>query len=151
MDKIKQAKIEGYLLAFSLLHTRTIGYTFEFTELEYHDDILVSFINALKLDKGEEVIAKVTPIFDWKTELISLCDKWFFEIGYTFSRHDKPVKFFKEFSINGFIDLLSKFFDSDFKVYKVDSEPNFYAEIYWDDLIFVCNNKQFLLHFGNYD
>lgn len=140
-------------MAFSLLHTRNIGYTFEFTELEYHDDILVSFINSLKLNKGkgEEVIAKVTPILDWKEEIKGLCDKWFFEIGYTFNRHDKPVRFCKEFSINGFIDLMSNFFESEFTIYKVDSEPNFFTEIYWDDLIFVCNNKQFLLHFGNYD
>lgn len=46
---------------------------------------------------------------------------------------------------------MSNFFESDFTIYKVDSKPNFFTEIYWDDLIFVCNNKQFLLHFGNYD
>jgi len=150
MDKIKLAQINGFLQAFALLNLHTNHeYTFEWNELEYHDDILNAFKYNFNLEGDKNLgDVRLIPLDDWKAKLEKTCDEWFFEIGYPYHQFDSSVKFEPKHCINGFITILSDFFEGHLTVYKVECQPNFWYEGIWDDYIFYSNKRLFLLHFG---
>lgn len=150
MDIIKQTHINGYLLAFSLInHRADHGYTFEWKELDYHDDILTAYKLSFNLEIGEDLgDLRLIPIDHWKGKIGKVCDDWFFQVGYPFHKFDSYVNFDVNHCIQGFLKLLTDFFEGDPTVYKVECDPNFWYEGIWDDFIFYYDKNLFLLHFG---
>lgn len=150
LDKIKQAQINGFLQAIALINLHTNhGYTFEWNELGFHEDIPTAYEYSFDLNVDQNLgDVRVIPLDDWKKELEKACDDWFFEVGYPHHQFDSSVKFDPKHCIHGFITLLSDFFDSHLTVYKVECQPNFWYEAIWGDYIFHSDKRLFLLHFG---
>ncbi|CAN7248773.1 hypothetical protein LJR153_001079 [Paenibacillus sp. LjRoot153] len=122
MNSIKLANINGYLLAF--------GYTFECTEIEYNKDIITAFESNFKLNLDESLgDTQLIPIEDWKVKIEGICEEWFFQVGYP-TPTSKYVSFQKQHCIEGFIKLLSDFFEGLESVHEVECDPNFFMKVY---------------------
>ncbi|MFF0828054.1 hypothetical protein ACFYU8_15350 [Brevibacillus sp. NPDC003359] len=95
MDKIKQAQINGFLQAFALLNLHTNhGYTFEWNELEYHDDILTTFKYSFNLE-GDKNLGEVRliPLDDWSkvTKVILAFRQPWQDILFSFTNWDREL------------------------------------------------------------
>lgn len=114
LDVIKLSKIEGYLQAFANLNTRADhGFQFCFIEIPYENDLLECFEKSNHLDEGKKWNAKLNAVLKWKDTLKIVCDRWFFDVGYPMYKDSQPLDymndFMKEYSIDGFINLLTDF------------------------------------------
>ncbi|MFD1887659.1 hypothetical protein [Paenibacillus wenxiniae] len=152
---LTQDYIKGYLQGIAQMNMQAnCSLDYDLDEIPATGTLVESVCTYMQLSPTQVSLDRLTT---WEETLLELLPRWFFYQLYDERQHQvdrSMIGYDQEQASRQFIHILKEWLSREGSMttaFRVDSKPDSFYELEWDDFLFFTNGKLYFLHFGRSD